>query len=257
MNLRYYTSEASDFYLKDLFYIANLLNKINEEVCPVEVIFNKSEEDIWKNDMLPQTRVIKKNTRQSATEWLKARSGNLHVYGTLAVVENGAVQWITKYGKVKKTLENILDQGEKGIEDLFEEIKEKPTDENAVLNNFIRSGLISGSMKREVEVGIKSVENKHKVGEYSYEQYEFAKNIIVKKIDIIIESENEIWLIEGKSRFDSKKAEEALGQVLIYEELYGIDYKPAKNLRKAVVFGTPLNIGIIGIGEGFLECWEV
>ncbi|MDI6884748.1 MAG: hypothetical protein QMD22_00060 [archaeon] len=241
MNLRYYSSERWDFELKDLFYVMNLLNKVNERVCPVEVILDKSEEEIWKNDMLPQTRVIKKNTGKTAAEWLKSGSGNLYVYGTLAVVENGAVQWITKYEGVKETLEDILENPEKGIENLLDEIKEKPKDENAVLNNFIQSGLIRGQSKREVEVGIKHLEERYKERGWNEKDYNSAKNLVAKKIDLVIENEDEIWLIEGKSEFESKKAEEALGQILLYEELYHIDHNPEKTIRKAVVFGESSN----------------
>ena len=241
MMLRYYTTEIWDFELKDLFYVMNLLNNVNEKVCPVEVILDKSEEEIWKNDMLPQTRVIKKNTGKTAAEWLKSGSGNLYVHGTLAVVENGAVQWITRYDGVKETLEYILENPEKGIENLLEEIKEKPKDENAVLNNFIQSGLIRGQSKREVEIGIKHIEEKCKEREYDYKSYNLDKNQIAKRIDLLIETENEIWLIEGKSEFDSQKAEQALGQILFYEELYQTDHNPEKTIRKAAVFGKPSN----------------
>ena len=261
--LRYYTTEKWDFELKELFFVMNLLNLVNEKVCPVEVILDKSEEEIWKNDMLPQTRVIKKNTGKTVAEWLKSGSGNLYVYGTLAVVENGAVQWITRYDGVKETLEYILENPEKGIENLLEEIKEKPKDENAVLNNFIQSGLIRGQSKREVEIGIKHIEERYKEREYDYKSYNLDKNLIAKRIDLLIETENEIWLIEGKSEFDSQKAEQALGQILFYEELYQTDHNPEKTIRKAAVFGKPSNpyltesLGGIGLIEKAFKRHEI
>ena len=249
MMLRYYTTEAhySDEYstscMKDFFYVVNLLRKIKEEICPVEVILDKSEEEIWKNDILPQTRVIKKNTGQTAVDWIKSGRGkrNINVYGTLAVVENGTVQWITRCDGVKETLEDILENPEKGVENFIEKIKKKPKDENAVLNNFIQSGLIWGQLKREVKIGIKQMEERYKEREHDYRSYNSDKNLIAKRIDLLIETENEMWLIEGKSEFDSQKAEQALGQILLYEELYQTDYNPKKTIRKAAVFGKPSN----------------
>ena len=73
--LKYYTTEIRDFELKELFFVMNLLNQVNEKVCPVEVILDKGEEEIWKNDMLPQTRVIKKNTGKTAVDWIKNNPG--------------------------------------------------------------------------------------------------------------------------------------------------------------------------------------
>jgi len=259
MNLRYYTHENWDTYLKDFFYVMNLLRRINEEVCPVEIDLNKDKEEIWKNDLLPQTRVIKKNTGKTAVEWLKAGKGkkNLYVYGTLAVVDNGAVIWITKGDGVKRALERILENPEEGIDNIFKEMKESSNDENTVLNNFIQSNIISGQIRREVEVGVEPVKNKTKEDGDSYKRYQFAKNIVTKRIDLIIESDDDIWLIEGKSKFDSKKAQEALGQILIYEELYRSDYEPVKNIRKAIVFGKPTNIEMIGVAESIQQIEKI
>ncbi len=115
------------------------------------------------------------------------------------------------------------------------------TNPKKLLDKFIQSGVIRGQSKREVEIGIKHIGERYKEREYDYKSYNLDKNLIAKRIDLLIETENEIWLIEGKSEFDSQKAEQALGQILLYEELYQTDHNPEKAIRKAAVFGKPSN----------------
>mgnify|MGYP000153161629 CR=1 FL=1 len=151
---------------------------------------------------------------------------------------------------IVKALEHILKEGNLG--NFLKVIEEHCEDQNTILNKFIRSGLIKGEVKKEVEVGVKLVEERYQRGEYSREQYMFAKNVVTKRVDLVIENENEIWLIEVKAHFDSKSVEEALGQILIYKELYKMDYKPEKEIKLAVVFGAPrgwFGFSMIGMVE--------
>jgi len=247
--LRYYTTEESTYSIADFFYVINLLRRIDREgICQVEVVLDRSERDIYERDMKPQTRVISKNTGRSARDWFKAgrEKKNLHVYGTLAILKDNAVQWVTRYDGVVKALEYTLK--ERNLKSFLKEIEKHRRDQNTILNKFIQSELIKGEVKREVEVGVKLVEERHQKGEYTYEQYMFAKNVVTKRIDLVIESEREIWLIEVKLQFDSKRIEEALGQILIYKELYEMDYEPKKEVKTAVVFGAPRGFGFSMVG---------
>ncbi|VUT24199.1 MAG: hypothetical protein MOIL_00373 [Candidatus Methanolliviera sp. GoM_oil] len=105
--------------------------------------------------------------------------------------------------------------------------------EKQILEDFKNSGLIEGEFEEQVIVGKNSIEYIHDRGSRN-----LALNLIRKQINLVIENKNDIWIIEGKSKFDANSTEKALGQVLIYEELYKIDMQPKKNIKKAVVFGT-------------------
>lgn len=234
MKLRYYTNPR-EFHMERLFYILDLLRQVEERVVPVEVVEDRSEEDIYENDMKPQTRTIKENTGQTAAGWLKAGSGNLHVHSTLALVEEEAVQWITRYDGVAESLEYLLENEEEALEELVDEIHDSPKTEQDVINEFENSDVLDGEFQHEVEVGIGPLQGQREAGEFSRANFNMAKNMVSRRIDLVVDTAEAVWVIEAKEQLNPK----AIGQVLLYGELYQIDNPGLENVRKAVISGPP------------------
>jgi len=82
------------------------------------------------------------------------------------------------------------------------------TSEKELLERVVKEKLGEGKAKYEVNVGFEG-----------------------KRIDLVFEKENEIWLIEAKRRLNF----EALGQVLTYKRLYQHEISPSKNIKLGIV----------------------
>ncbi len=82
------------------------------------------------------------------------------------------------------------------------------TSEKELLERVIKEKLGEGKAKYEVNVGFEG-----------------------KRIDLVFEKENEIWLIEAKRRLNF----EALGQVLTYKKLYEHEILSSKNIKLGIV----------------------
>lgn len=91
-------------------------------------------------------------------------------------------------------------------------------------------------MKREVLVGIKGVDKTLKHSDNKEDYLEYANQVFKrrtsKKIDIVIECKDEIWLIEAKKRLNPH----AIGQILVYEQLYLEDLEN-KEKKKEIRLG--------------------
>lgn len=234
MNLRYYTSPR-DFQMQRTFYALDLLRQVDNRIVPVKVVDDRSREDIYENDMKPQTRTIKENTGKTAADWLKAGSGNLHVHDTLALIEEDAVQWITQHDRVVETLGYLLENEEEALDELIDEIQDSSKTEQDVINEFKNSDVLDGKFQHEVEVGIAPLEEQRESGELSQADFNMAKNMVSRRIDLVCDTDEAVWVIEAKEKLNPK----AIGQVLLYEELYQADNPGTHNIRKAVISGPP------------------
>lgn len=70
--------------------------------------------------------------------------------------------------------------------------------------------------------------------DYSRKQQKFAENIATKEIDLLVKDE-EVEIVEAKREFESRQVEEALGQLLIYKELYLLDH-PSDKVNLTTIF---------------------
>lgn len=233
MKLRYYTSPRA-YLMKNLFYVLELLRQVDEHVMPVEIVDDRGEEDIYENDMKPQTRTIKKNTGRTAADQLKARSGNLHVHGTLAIVEDGAVQWV-KRRDIDETLELLLANEDEALDELIEEVQESPKTEQDVINAFVQADVLDGAFEHEVEVGINQLEAQLEAGNLSHGDFNMRRTLVSRRIDIVCNTDTVTWVIEAKEELDIK----AVGQILVYAELYQEDHPGVDEVRTAVISGPP------------------
>lgn len=204
---------------------------------PVEIIDDREEKDIYENDMKPQTRTIKANTGKTAADWLKARSGNLHVYDTLAIVKQGVVQWITKYDTIPQTLEHLLERPDATPKELLEEVQEPPETEQDVINVFTNADVLEGEYKHEVEVGTKLLEDLQKAGKIGWKTANMMKNMVSRSIDLVCFRDETVWVIEAKQEINTK----AIGQVLLYEQLFKEDHPETEKIKKVIISGPPAN----------------
>lgn len=120
------------------------------------------------------------------------------------------------------------------------EKKRKPRreKEKEIINEFLKHLELAKDCKieREVLVGVKEVDKelKHSNNKEDFKKYaeQVYKRGTSKKIDIVIECDNEIWLIEGKQRLSAH----ALGQILVYEHLY-LENPKNKEKKKEIKLG--------------------
>jgi hypothetical protein len=233
MKLRYYT-DTRDNYLERTAYILDLLQEIDQSIIPVEIVDTQSQKDIYENDMKPQTRVIKENTGRTAADHLKSNSGNLHVYGTLALVENRQVQWIAKYSDVVTTLEAIVDE-QVSPDELVDSVASSPEREKDIIDAFVQSDVLTGTFEREVEVGIDELRRQYEAGEIDCSTYNQLKSNVARRVDLVCQGPDADWVIEAKKSLNIK----AIGQVVMYRWLYKQEIADSRAVNAAVVTGAP------------------
>jgi hypothetical protein len=83
--------------------------------------------------------------------------------------------------------------------------------EKELLDKLVESGQL-GEGKAEFEVNV-------------------SENLHPKYVDMIYETENEIWLIEAKDKLNY----EAIGQILTYQQSYSNKYNPNKKIKLGIV----------------------
>jgi len=88
--------------------------------------------------------------------------------------------------------------------------------ERVLVQQFLQRGILKGSSKVEVKVGFPKPPLQDKAKDRIGWLYEAALNVCSRKVDIVIENEQEIWLLEAKLRLSPG----AVGQILTYAELY-------------------------------------
>ena len=103
------------------------------------------------------------------------------------------------------------------------------------IREFVEAGIVPGNPRFKVKVG--------KLSEKELEKYDedwrnFARRVVEKEIDLVIESPDRDWIIEVKPEFTSDNVEKGLGQLMLYEYLYRIE-NPSKRTEKALIFSKP------------------
>lgn len=224
--VRYYMGRSSHD-LAQLTYVADHLRRVEDAGIPVEVVADRAQRDIYEKDMKPQTRTIRANTGRTAAEQLKANSGNLHVHGTLALALDGHVQWIARHDAILDSLERLAGDPESALDAFTEGASKQRTPEDAVLDAFEASGVLDGRFSRRVPVDVLEADGERPVVEEWFR----------REIDLVCETEDEVWIIEAKQDPKKHRDVEALGQVLYYAHLFSRQHDLKKKLRMGVVFG--------------------
>lgn len=187
------------------------------------------EREIYEKDFKPRKSVLKQRIGESIRRLLRSRSGGYFVAGTVAITLNGHVEWFASYADAFKEydekpnlgfLKAVLDKGPILLTHLCPEVK-RGERELRILDIFIGSGVLKGKFEQEVKVGRRIF----KTGRGTFDWR--------KCIDLICETDPEIWILEGKNRLNY----EALGEVLTYSTLYAEEF-PEKRLKMGIVCGT-------------------
>jgi len=251
MELRYYyTTMEDDFGLKPT--VIPLLEEVKRKhgVDYRALTVSGKEENEHYQLFSSRSRVLNKRTGRKVRDELASRSGNPMLFQTIAVMERDAPEFYVKGDKgCIEFLSNVLAKGEEYLQQLFE--RDERIQHADVIRDFKESKLVEGKFKEEFQVGVKRIEERFRVGEYTSSQYEFAKNVGAKRIDLICEAQRETWIFEAKTGFTADSVEQALGQILIYEHLFMED-NPSATIRMGAIFGTnPLERAMVGTQEMF------
>jgi len=178
IKIRYYADDLSEQRHEK---IIELLNEIhNRHRIPVEItrvrawygpifafrgsIEYLSEEDAWKRDFC-RNKDLSRNLGEAPSKIFKSRSGNLCIAGTVGVVVDGILQWAAVYDEGLDFLQRVLELGNP------------------------KFGVVVGELaESELE-------------KYDWNWRNFAKRMVEKEIDLVMENPEKDWIVEVKQEF--------------------------------------------------------
>lgn len=200
-------------------------------------VAESSSEEAWKQDFR-NNRALSQNLgpNRAPSDVFKSNSGNPQIASIIAIVD-GPVQWGVQYQKGIEFLQEVLDEGEDVIEQVY--TKGSESIHKQIQREFKEQKVLGkGEYRKDFTIGQSLVRNQDYKGKWS----NFAKNHIQKEIDLLIKRDSVDWIIEIKPKFTSHQAEKALGQLMIYESIYSVEH-PERKINKAVIFGALPNSG--------------
>lgn len=236
--LRYY---APYFDEKIHRKILELLDKIKSKYnidYDIREVPKEKEERIYREDFVSRARILNKRISGSVARALRSRRGRGYVYlrGTIAFVLKNRLEWFATYTDplYKKwksfdpnapttvgVLKMILEKGE----DFLEEIMNRPVKakHEQMVDSFIDSNILKliESPKREVSIGKAMI---------VFDKYGKRKEVGRKIADLVCKTSEATWIIEAKLYLNA----EAIGQALIYRELYRKEH-PYEKVKCGVV----------------------
>jgi len=238
--IRYYSPHYKEEVHKE---IIRLLNEIQVKYGIAYEIFDvprEREMEIYKNHFAKRARIlVQRIGGNSVAKALRSKGGRGYAYvrGVMALVKNGNVEWFACYEdplyNTWKTyddkhpttlgfLKMLLNKGPALLVEFLE--RGKLSEHEKLIDEFIRSGLLSGDFQREVSVG-KPIVIVNKYG---------AKKTMGRKfIDLVCKKPSETWVIEVEPELSST----ALGQAIIYGELYKKEH-PNEVVKVGIVCRT-------------------
>jgi len=188
------------------------------------------EREIYYKEFLPRSKVFKK--RGFSVTDLRSNRGHVYIARRVAVTSNGLIEWFTHYderfnGKDENPtlafLKALLERGKPLLDELCVPISTSPA--NASTESLILDRLeayMRVRLQREVPAG----SNELTLVDGSKIKKEFTMK---KYIDAVCEYQGKTWIIEAKEVLNY----EAIGQVLVYEDLYKREYK-RENIQKVI-----------------------
>lgn len=241
--------------LKDVWekynMIVDLLGKIRAKYgIDFEIVHIKSREDvrkIYERDFASRAKLLSRRIGERVSRALKSRSGNIYLHGRIALTRSGAVEWFVNYADEWRRkweaydkdielgfLRAVLNEGPKLLYEILGSAYSKDAaraggkakkdhEELAIeLINLVRDACPEAHIEREVSVGAPVI--------FRTAQGELIPSYH-KKIDIVIRfPSNRIWVVEVKNELNA----EALGQAIIYKELY-LKEKPGERVESVIV----------------------
>jgi hypothetical protein len=227
MKLRYY-APAYEAHSEILSLLAQIKEEWGIEYEIIEIrkkgnyVDEEHEKEIYLKDFKPRAKTLKPRIGRNIAKALRSRGGRGHYYiaGTIALVEGGKVEWFACYSdpmyEIWKSydekhpttlgfLKMVLVKGSSLLKEIISRGKE--SDHDKLTKEFINSNLLQGKFEEEVPIG-KAMITTNKYGE--------KKEVGRRSIDLICKTPREVWVIEVEPELNPT----ALGQVLIYAELY-------------------------------------
>lgn len=188
------------------------------------------EEETYKRDFLPRKSILKARTGASLREQLRSRSGRFNVAGTVVILSDRGIEWLCPaYGGHSQFgfdsdarldfLKAALQRGPAFLRELCPPIS-KSHPEARLIDLFLAHRALDGEVRREVPIGSRRFST------------EFGTFDWRKAIDLIIHTADSVWIIEAKPRLNC----EALGQVLLYGDLYELE-QDATHVKLGIVCG--------------------
>lgn len=232
MKIRYYASNHEiDSEVLNLLVQVKTRHGIEYEISQIRMKESKfgtyadpeHQKEIYTKDFKPRARTLKSRIGESVARALRSQQGRggYFVAGTIALVEENKVEWFAcnsdplyqtwksydeEHPLTLGLLKMILD---KGINQLEKEVidRGKESEHDKLIKQFVNSNLLPGKFREEVSVG-KAM--------FVVDKYGEKKETGKKSIDLVCETPTENWVIEVEPRLNAT----ALGQVLVYSELY-------------------------------------
>lgn len=198
------------------------------------------EQEVWENELTRNQAITQNDPKgQRPSEKFKANSGNFHVQGTIAVVdpEHGVIHG-ERHGSGTEFLETVAENGEEVLSQLAATGKQGKSVHGQLVDTYAERAV--GQTFREYSVGESLAENE----DYSRNQQRIAKNIVAKNVDLVVKGDSKTELVEAKGKFKSDQVEKALGQLLLYEDLYGLEH-PDEEVELKAIFPEP-SFGLFG-----------
>ena len=204
--------------------ISSLLKQIGEKHGIESSIREvSSAQGEYKREFAPAFRAkqIKSRTGKSVR---KSLSKGKNLKGKITLVDDEDFIWISddkdplyaewkSYDEMHPStlgfLKMVLDKGEKVIREILNRSGE--ADHDKLTKAFLNSGILRGGFRKEVPVGI------HKR----------------KFIDLVFDTPRDTWVLEVKPRLNAT----ALGQALIYKELYLEEVKRTNSSQRQIKCG--------------------
>jgi hypothetical protein len=207
IKIRYYADDLSEQRHEK---ITKLLNEIhNRHRIPVEItrvraghgpisafresIEYLSEESAWKRDFC-RNKDLSRNLGEAPSKIFKSRSGNLFIAGTVGVVVDGILQWAALYDEGLDFLQRVLELGESAVRDVYAPAEETEGLHEKVVREFAEAQVVPGNPKFGVVVGELAESELEK---YDWNWRNFAKRMVEKEIDLVMETPRKTGLIYG------------------------------------------------------------
>lgn len=198
------------------------------------------ESEIWEEELTRNQAITQNDPNgKRPSDKFKANSGNFHVQGTIAVVDPGhGVIHGERHSSGTEFLETVAENGRDVLSQLAATGKQGKSVHDRLIDHYAERAV--GETHREYPVGKFLAESE----DYSRNQERIAKNIVAKNVDLVIKDGQRAELVEAKGKFKSDPVEKALGQLLLYEDLYEGEH-PDDEVKLTAIFPEP-SFGLFG-----------
>ena len=236
--LRYYAPYFDEKIHEKILELLNEVRSKHDIDFEIIEVSRETEREIYRKDFVSRAKILSGRIGGSVARALRSRRGHVYLRGTIALVLKDRLEWFASYTDPLYKKWKSFDQGapttigilrmilEKG-KPLVEEIMGRPLIRQAehaqIVDLFIDSNELKLIEKpeREVSIGKEII---------IFDKYGKKKEVGKKIVDIVCKTSEATWVIEAKQYLNA----EAIGQALVYKELYQKQH-PQEKVRCGVV----------------------